>query len=169
MVRPTWWVSQVIPPALLTYFGRTLYLCITEIGPKYLGQRSPVLGRLYTISAATLIPAISILYLRLYFLPTSQSVPPRDPPDSIKRGAVPFECLSPAAADVVRMANEELAEHETAALSEPIVNRCWRGKCGGRWKPARARHCSECGVCRAAFDHHCALVSLARFGKSGWL
>ena len=39
------------------------------------------------------------------------------------------------------------------------MNRCYRQKCNGRWKPARARHCSTCGVCRMGFDHHCAIFA----------
>jgi len=157
MVRLTWCISQVIPPALLTYFGRTLYLCVTEIGPVHLAERHVLLGTLYTITAATIIPAISILYLRLYFLPSSQSVPPKDPPAIIRAKTTTFECLSPAEAKAVRIANDEDTEDGDG---EPVINRCWRGRCNGRWKPARARHCSECGVCRAGFDHHCALVSV---------
>jgi len=158
MVRLTWCISQVIPPALLTYFGRTLYLCVMEIGPVYLAGRSRALARIYVITAATLIPAISILYLRLYFLPSSQSLPPRDLPLEIRTKVTTFECLSPAEAKAVRIANGDDPERVKGAEGEPMVNRCWRGKCGGGWKPARARHCSECGVCRAGFDHHCALV-----------
>ena len=158
MPRPTWWISQVIPPALLTYFGRTLYICFNEIGPSYLsaalGYRS--LGRIYSLTSLILIPSISILFLKLYFLPSNQSLPPRHPPASITRKSVVFECLSPAETKAVREANDMGGDDDDG---EPLVNRCWRGKCGGRWKPARARHCSECGVCRMGFDHHCSFVS----------
>ena len=157
MVRITWLVSQLIPPALLTYFGRTLYLIVTEIGPIYVKAHvGPRTATAYTLTALLAIPAISVLYLRLYFLPANQSVPPRNPPAPIVDRTTIFECLSSAEAEVIRSANDEPAE---AAGDGPMVNRCWRGKCGGRWKPARARHCSECGTCRAGFDHHCALVS----------
>jgi len=157
MVRITWLVSQLIPPALLTYFGRTLYLIATEIGPVYVkAHAGPTIAIAYTLTALLAIPAVSILYLRLYFLPANQSVPPRDPPTSILARKTIFECLSPAEAEAVRLANDGSTQ---GAEDEPMVNRCWRGKCGGRWKPARARHCSECRTCRAGFDHHCALVS----------
>lgn len=156
MVRVTWVIAQIVPPALLTYFGRTLYLCVTEIGPAYFPAIGhPLLGKAYSIASLALIPSISILFLRLYFLPSNQSVPPRDPPRDIALKSVIFECLSPSEAAVVRRDNDE--EHE-GRENEPVINRCWRGKCGGRWKPARARHCSECGTCRAGFDHHCGFV-----------
>ena len=66
-----------------------------------------------------------------------------------------FECLSPSETAAVHLANgEDPDEH----IGEPLVNRCYSGRCAGRWKPARTRHCSECGTCRAGFDHHCAFV-----------
>ncbi|KAL7418321.1 hypothetical protein Q5752_006779 [Cryptotrichosporon argae] len=45
------------------------------------------------------------------------------------------------------------------AVDDGLVERCFRGTCRGRWKPARARHCSECGTCRVGFDHHCAFFA----------
>lgn len=162
MIRPGWLISQLIPPALLTYFGRTLYLCVTEIGPIYLGKGGyPTFGAVYSATAIVLIPSVSFLFLRLYFLPSTQSLPPRDPPLSIQKRTVLFECLAPAEAEAVRSANGGSEGDE----DEPLVNRCWKGNCKGRWKPSRARHCSECGTCRAGFDHHCAFVSDCRNPK----
>jgi len=206
MLRPLWWVQQLVPPALLTYFGWCFYLCTFDIGPSFVHSH-PTWGWIYTaLPSVTIVPAAS-LYLRLYLIPRNQSVPPYDPPAEIKEGRVIFECLSPEEADVVHVAEgsgagadvaqdseaEELSapqidgaegssitsvagcnlsavghedstsEYEDVLVDgddrEVLVNRCWRGRCNGRWKPARARHCSECGICRAGFDHHCPLVS----------
>lgn len=129
---------------------------MTEVGPKYIGKQfgHSTLGVVYSSLAVVLIPTVSGLFLKLYFLPANQSVPPRDPPSDITLKKVVYECLPPAEAAAVREANNE------PPSEEPLVNRCWKGKCAGRWKPARARHCSECGTCRAGFDHHCAFVGL---------
>lgn len=97
--------------------------------------------------------------MRLYFLPRTQSVPPYNPPKDILDKSVVFECLAPEEAKIVNLAMQNANGTDEAFDDIVVVNRCWKGKCDGRWKPARARHCSECGVCRAGFDHHCAFVS----------
>lgn len=127
------------------------------------GDRPAVYGAFPTIS----IGYLSVLYLKLYFLPKDRSVPPRDPPRDIQHQTVIFECLSPEEAEVVRVATRgddatSSRTHGLGDLATPAVNRCWKGRCQGRWKPARTRHCSECGACRAGFDHHCAIVRLHR-------
>lgn len=119
----------------------------------------------YRICTSSLLIPVSILFLRLYFLPSNQSVPPRDPPESILQGRAIFECLSDEEVQAVQLAKQKASSSTTPPQGsrhddlENRVNRCWKGQCSGRWKPARARHCSECGVCRAGFDHHCAFVS----------
>jgi len=75
-----------------------------------------------------------------------------------------FECLAPEEAKVVNLAVQRASGNDEPFDDLVVVNRCWKGTCNGRWKPARARHCSECGVCRAGFDHHCAFVSLESEG-----
>jgi hypothetical protein len=109
----------------------------------------------YRALATGLLLPTSVLFL----LPRSQSVPPYNPPKQILDKTTIFECLAPEEAKIVN-----LAVQRASGVDEPfddlvVVNRCWKGRCNGRWKPARARHCSECGVCRAGFDHHCAFVS----------
>lgn len=103
------------------------------------------------------------LYTRLYFLSSSQSVPPQHPPHDLLDGEAIFECLSPLEAEAIIAAEREPdASHLSArpsALMQEKVNRCYLQKCNGRWKPARARHCSTCGTCRMGFDHHCAVFA----------
>jgi hypothetical protein len=175
MPRATWFIQQIIPPALLSYFFWAWKTCVTEIGPGYIGVQLgyPVLGWGYTILATVLISSATVLFLRLYFLPSSQSVPPSQLPPAISRREVIFECLSPEEAAAILDAEGSSSDStergpidppapETETENgerEPVLNRCWKGRCNGRWKPARARHCSECGTCRAGFDHHCAFVS----------
>ncbi|OCF40791.1 hypothetical protein I317_05403 [Kwoniella heveanensis CBS 569] len=141
----------------------------------------PTLAWIYAVLPTALIVPITILYLRLYLLPPSQSVPPFDPPAEIQDDKIMFECLSPAQAKAIRLANLHLDSDgadndriDRAADTEDIaregedegdrsgyrlppvaVERCYKGRCGGRWKPARTRHCSQCGTCRGGFDHHC--------------
>jgi hypothetical protein len=117
-------------------------------------------GGLYQVGTYALLLPTSLLFLRLYLLPRSQSLPPRHPPDTIKRHQTIFECLSPDEVKLIRIAAHKAGDQTSYQDGdEVVVNRCYKGKCQGRWKPARARHCSECGVCRAGFDHHCAFVS----------
>lgn len=39
-------------------------------------------------------------------------------------------------------------------------------KCDMHWKPERAHHCSECGVCIFKMDHHCPWVNNCVGGKN---
>ncbi|WVQ84915.1 hypothetical protein IAT38_007078 [Cryptococcus sp. DSM 104549] len=153
----TWVSQQLIPPLLLSYFSAAWKICTLEVGPKLIADGHVYWGRIYTCFPTLLITPITILYLRLYFLPRSQSVAPFDPPAAIQSRSVIFECLSPSEARVTRLADgdDNADAGNTAGDNGPLVNRCYKGRCGGRWKPARARHCSQCGVCRGGFDHHC--------------
>ncbi|WWC64451.1 uncharacterized protein I303_107061 [Kwoniella dejecticola CBS 10117] len=135
-------LQQLLPPLLLTYFYFAWKIATFE------------LGQIYTFLPSFLIIPTAVLYLRLYFLPPNQSVPPYDPPSSVQNQHIIFQCLPPAEAKVVRLANSE--EHDD---DDPLVERCYRGICGGRWKPARTRHCSMCGKCRAGWDHHCPIFA----------
>lgn len=109
-----------------------------------------------------LIGSITALYLRLYLLPRSQSVPPYDPPLEVLNKRVMFACFLSQSSSR-SSSNLELEPESGDVLliteQEPEVERCYKGRCGGRWKPARTRHCTQCGVCRAGFDHHCPFVS----------
>jgi hypothetical protein len=141
-------------------------------------QAGPVYEALYGTSSTILISSIAALCLRLYLLPSTQSLPPFDPPDEIAEKRVIFECLSLDEARSISKSQHDLGgltieeENREDGIRDGqgqgqvqgqelvgMVNRCWKGKCRGRWKPARARHCSDCGVCRAGFDHHCPFVS----------
>lgn len=94
---------------------------------------------IYIAFANVAIPGVTLLYLRLLFLPSKQSVPPRRPEGWLSQSS-----------DIVECSPDE---------TPPTWQTCSKGRCGGRWKPARARHCSDCGVCRVGFDHHCPIVS----------
>jgi hypothetical protein len=123
----------------------------------------------YSLFATISISLISLLYLRLYFLPRSQALPPFNPPEGIQANQVIYECLSPSEALAVRLAQQtrnqpsgpEATEGTPVIQSDnaPLVNRCYRDRCQGRWKPPRARHCSLCKTCRGGFDHHCAIFA----------
>lgn len=109
------------------------------------------------MGANIFILLITAVYLRLYFLPRKHSVPPPLPPRDLTAGRVIFECSPPARA--LQHGHALLAADAGDEELEALVAHCEKPACAGRWKPARARHCSECGVCRAGFDHHCAFVS----------
>ena len=180
MIRPSWLIQQLIPPALITYLVWCWRLTAFEVGPALgAGAGSVWLGHAYSLLASLLIGCVLILYLRLYFLPANQSVPPRDPPTAIIDRSVVFECLSPAETTLVQSSPTPSPDQppgkpqgsgsvEPAEPRLPLVDRCYKDKCNGRWKPARARHCSECGVCRGGFDHHCALVRSFFFRDHHW-
>ncbi|WVQ73020.1 hypothetical protein IAR50_002583 [Cryptococcus sp. DSM 104548] len=150
---PIWLSQQLLPPAFLSYFFFSWKICTTEVGPRLVAEGRPVLGGLYTILPTLFIVPITTFYLRLYFLNPSR--PPYNPPASIIEKTAPFACLSIEKASTKRR-EEGLPDAEVERLQEePMVERCYKGKCRGAWKPARARHCSQCGVCRMGFDHHC--------------
>lgn len=181
MAIPLVWLSQqLIPPLLLTYFFISWKVATFELAPSLsldvLAWSQPDSGNISTftngikriiaynilfslhILPTLLIGFITALYLRLYFLPRSQSVPPYDPPFEVLDKQVMFACLFPRSASRSRSHLELESEFGDVLLiteQEPIVERCYKGRCGGRWKPARTRHCTQCGVCRAGFDHHC--------------
>ncbi|WVO12487.1 hypothetical protein L204_100087 [Cryptococcus depauperatus] len=159
MTKLVWLLQQLIPPLFLAYFYKTWTICTFEIAPYLITNGHAVFGHIYSISPTVSIGMISLLYLRLYFLPSSQSVPPFNAPSSIQSKKVIFECLDPEETRKQRLSNGLTAEEADKLTNEPLVNRCHKGKCRGRWKPARARHCSQCEVCRAGFDHHCALFA----------
>jgi hypothetical protein len=126
---------------------------------------------LYSAFATICIANVTILYLRLYFLPKDQARPPYNPPQAILDNETIYECLSAAEAQAVALArrtsqsplvsDEPTPLHglQAGLLPPALVNRCYREGCNGRWKPARTRHCSLCGTCRAGFDHHCAIFA----------
>ncbi len=66
----------------------------TELVASYIGHElnRPLVGRVYSVLSGVLVPTISVLFLRLYFLPASQSVPPFNPPDSVAAGSEIIEC-----------------------------------------------------------------------------
>ncbi|KAK8853108.1 hypothetical protein IAR55_003809 [Kwoniella newhampshirensis] len=151
--RLFWLIQQLIPPLLLSYFYAAWKICRYEVGPLLVKQYNlPTIARIYTPLPTILIGTITIHYLRLYFLPSTQSVPPHDPALAIRSQLKIFECLAPSEAGTICRANNEPVD---GMEDVPLVDRCWKGRCGGRWKPARTRHCSQCGVCRGGFDHHC--------------
>ncbi|WVW86026.1 hypothetical protein I302_108064 [Kwoniella bestiolae CBS 10118] len=155
---PTWLLQQLIPPLLLTYFYFAWKISTFEMGPRLIEEAHIhswlALPGLYLLFPTLSILPITVLYLRLYLLPSSQSVPPLDPPSSVQNRQIIFQCLSPAEAKAIRLADNE--EHDD---DDPMVERCYRGRCGGRWKPARARHCTLCKRCRAGWDHHCVFFA----------
>ncbi|WVR00351.1 hypothetical protein IAU59_007494 [Kwoniella sp. CBS 9459] len=174
---PLWLAQQLIPPLLLSYFYYAWKVCTFEVGPDLIYRQlgHPVLAWVYSILPSLFISPITFLYLRLYLLPSSQSVPPFDPPITVTDDQAVYQCISPAQAKAIRLADVNIRNGTDAnannqsqtrrrglqgILNEddesiPEVERCYKGRCGGRWKPARARHCSQCGVCRGGFDHHC--------------
>ncbi|WWD03592.1 hypothetical protein V865_001646 [Kwoniella europaea PYCC6329] len=153
---PTWLLQQLIPPLLLTYFYFAWKISTFELGPHLLNDPSiyRFISYFYLIFPTLSIFLITLLYIRLYFLPSSQSIPPFDPPPAIRNRQVILQCLSPAQAKAIRLADN--VPHDD---DDPMLERCYRGKCGGRWKPARARHCTLCGRCRAGWDHHCVFFA----------
>ncbi|WRT70349.1 uncharacterized protein IL334_007347 [Kwoniella shivajii] len=134
-----WLLQQLIPPLLLTYF---------YFGWKITTFETP---QIYRTLPTLLVGSITIVYLRLYFLSSTQSTPPYDPPPAIRNRKIIFQCLSPSEAKALRLANDAANQYD----EEPMVERCHRDRCGGRWKPARTRHCSMCQRCRGGWDHHC--------------
>lgn len=181
MSLPSSVVQLVLPPCLLSYFAWAFTRCtgavagenqLDALQDRWLtpgGYIRDALGRpllsstllfttptllnivAYRAAAWTLVPSITVLFLRLYFLPSKQSVPPPHPPAEIEHLKVLFECAPPAETSGPVLITSHSAE------DEGLLQRCAR--CTDRWKPARTRHCSDCGVCRAGFDHHCAFVS----------
>ncbi|WWC71886.1 uncharacterized protein I206_105845 [Kwoniella pini CBS 10737] len=149
-------LQQLIPPLLLSYFYFAWKIATFEVGPNLISNSTsgPIIGYLYVILPSLLIVPTTLSFLRLYFLPSVQSVPPLDPPLLIQDKKIIFECLSPAEAKIIRLANDE--EHDD---DEPLVERCYKGECGGRWKPARTRHCNTCERCRGGWDHHCPIFA----------
>ncbi|OXG17937.1 hypothetical protein C367_04747 [Cryptococcus neoformans Ze90-1] len=181
MTIPLVWLSQqLIPPLLLTYFFVSWRVATFELAPSLssdvLAWSQPDKGNIsiftndikriiaYNVICSLhvlptlLIGSITVLYLRLYLLPRSQSVPPYDPPLEVLNKRVMFACFLPQSSSR-SSSNLELEPESGDVLliteQEPEVERCYKGRCGGRWKPARTRHCTQCGVCRAGFDHHC--------------
>ncbi|UZJ54001.1 hypothetical protein CBS101457_003321 [Exobasidium rhododendri] len=147
-------VGKIVPVLLLVYFVLAYKLLIIDyssldyIYAERPGERENAVLRLLIVHAI-LLPAFWA-YLRIYLARSvvwrerrydsrpsllegaSLSRPPGDPPQEIRDRAILFEC---------------------DAQGDPL--RCHRDNCGGRWKPARSRHCGDCRECRVALDHHC--------------
>ncbi|EIW72253.1 hypothetical protein TREMEDRAFT_58413 [Tremella mesenterica DSM 1558] len=142
--KATWAVQQLLPPALLTYFFWAWKICTFEIGPTFIGKtlQHPLLGATYSAFASISLGTLTLLFLRLYLLPSRQGIPPRDPPDDIQLRRVIFQVSRPP-------------EYP----GDVKIERCYKDECKGRWKPARTRHCSTCKVCRVGYDHHCAFFA----------
>lgn len=141
-----------------------------------LRQRAPLLGAVYTAAVAVLIPLITLLFLRLYLLPASQGVLPPETardralgelarePDGPVRSAT-LRALGLDAGTLEHLAGERVRVlgtflDDTSAQAEEqavLVLPDWCGRCA-RTRPQRTRHCGQCGTCRLAFDHHCAIV-----------
>lgn len=148
-------------------------------------EASPTLGLGYAVSVR-LIPVIGLLFLRLYLLPRKQSVlPPETPvehclgelarePDGPVRVST-LRALGLDAGQLRRLAGERTrvlgayldaeAEDLGGVTQDVLVLPEWCGRCS-RTRPARTRHCRECGTCRMGFDHHCAFVSLLDAAQS---
>ncbi|CAD6572576.1 MAG: hypothetical protein TREMPRED_000578 [Tremellales sp. Tagirdzhanova-0007] len=107
MLSTTWAIQQLIPPALLTYFVWAWKLCALEVGLDHIRYNLgyPILGGLYTLFTTLLISTITIVFLRLYLLPSNQSVPPKHPVPGISARQEIFECLSPSETAAVHLAN----------------------------------------------------------------
>nr|KIR88453.1 hypothetical protein I308_01520 [Cryptococcus tetragattii IND107] len=175
-----WLFQQLIPPLLLTYFFLSWRVLTFELAPSlslnvltwsqsdsgHLSIFTNGIKKIISYSIffslhvlpTLLIGTVAILYLRLYLLPSSQSVPPFDPPPEILNKQVMFACFFSQSSSRSRYNSEPESEYGDVLqviVQEPEVERCYKGRCGGRWKPARTRHCTQCGVCRAGFDHHC--------------
>ncbi|KAL1409966.1 hypothetical protein Q8F55_003965 [Vanrija albida] len=159
-MRLTTVLEQVIPPAILTYLALGLRAALTKVGYRYLYlyARRPWAAALYSAAVALALPALAGTFLRLYLLPSRQNVPPPRPPGAITSLRTLFECVPPRRAlrEGYTLVPRSAARDEVA---DALIATCHKGACAGRWKPARARHCSECGRCRCAFDHHCAFLA----------
>lgn len=107
----------------------------------------------YRYAGKALILTIAGYILRLYFLPARFALPPADPPPSVTSLETVFEVPPPKELQPQLIKLDDDHTHHT------LIVRCTKDQCQGRWKPARARHCSECGRCRVGFDHHCMFVS----------
>jgi palmitoyltransferase len=109
-----------------------------------------------------LIASITTAFLRLYFLPAGYAVPPPAPPPAIAAFETVFQVPRPQNGEARLVTHDDLEQDNDAGGG--LIVHCHAGACGGRWKPPRARHCSECGRCRLGFDHHCLFVSEVRCG-----
>lgn len=90
---------------------------------------------LYTLSSSALILKTLRTFYKLCAFPRRTGDVPRAdlvPPKIFLNKSIPFECAS--------------REGEL-----PVCN---KDNCNGRWKAPRMHHCSQCGVCKAEWDHH---------------
>ncbi|KIR33993.1 hypothetical protein I307_05993 [Cryptococcus deuterogattii 99/473] len=152
-----WLSQQLIPPLLLTYFFFSWRVLTFELAHSgHLNIFTNDIKKIISYSIffsfhvlpTLLIGSIAILYLRLYLLPSSQSVPPFDPPPEILNKQVMFACFFSQPSSRSRYNSEPESESSDVLrviVQEPEVERCYKGRCGGRWKPARTRHCTQCG------------------------
>ncbi|BEI80302.1 hypothetical protein CcaverHIS002_0108310 [Cutaneotrichosporon cavernicola] len=153
--RPGAYIEFVLPPALLAYFLWAWRVCTSPFLAEYIADGldlGPLVAVTYRYAATGLIASVSAVFLRLYFLPTRFASPPVPPP-CISNLEVIFEVPRP------KDGKAGLITHDEAASGGPLVVFCNSDTCGGRWKPPRTRHCSECGRCRLGFDHHCLFVA----------
>ncbi len=153
----TRFVGKLVPAGLLTYFAFGWYSCTFHVGYGYLWihKGRPSIGFVYILLANVLIGLIARSYLHLLFLPRTHSTPPIDPPPSYVNAAI---------IETAGGLRDPTLIHSSEAV-DPGVPRCWRGNCGGRWKPPKTRHCRTCGTCQIGFDHHCPWVRVSIRGR----
>ncbi|SCV68388.1 BQ2448_509 [Microbotryum intermedium] len=130
--RPNVILGKLIPPLLgvLAYKGYDLTMHQTA---NYLarvrGQR--LVARLYQLQFIVLLSVVTLCFGLVRF--TSHRIEGDGQPSiEIQQRKVIFEC------------------HPDG--SPIICNQC------SRWRPVKARHCNDCGVCIPGFDHHCPFM-----------
>ncbi|KAF7317907.1 Palmitoyltransferase [Mycena kentingensis (nom. inval.)] len=123
---------QLVILALIT---ASLHLTVVEIAWNWLilHERKRVFGVFYLVGSTSLLGLLSSLYIALSLGRKTHGVPRYPLPDKDELSE-PYECIDAAG----------------------TLATC--AKCDGAWKPPRTHHCSTCGVCRMAFDHHCPWV-----------
>ncbi|GMK54776.1 hypothetical protein CspeluHIS016_0113620 [Cutaneotrichosporon spelunceum] len=156
--RPGAYIEFVLPPALLAYFAWAWRVCTGSLVASYLADRyGSTLAVAYPWISTALIATVTAVFLRLYLLPTRFAAAPLPPP-AISHLEVIFE-VPPPKDGTARLVTHVGADEATEADGGSLIVFCTSDQCGGRWKPPRTRHCSECGRCRLGFDHHCYFVA----------
>lgn len=124
-------VSHQAAPSPLRFVNASLRQALI----KPLPSSSAMLSAVYTATSSGLILATLRTFYKLCSFPR-------------KTGDVPQPSLEPP-----RLFTEKLVPLEVADRNGELRS-CDKDQCGGRWKPPRCHHCSQCGVCKMEFDHH---------------